>query len=265
MKINTVATDSFEMEYFTFGDGGRPFVILPGLSIRSVMLFSDAIARQYAAFAKDHTVYVFDRRRELPSSYPVRAMAEDTAAAMDSLGLRNAHIFGASQGGMMALCIAAYHPEAVRRTVLGSAAARVSEERYRVLEQWIGMAKNKDREGLYLAFGEKLYPPEVFRQNKEALVSAAADVTDDELERFVILAEGTRGFDITGDIGRIRCPVMAIGSRDDAVLGPEASPEIAGLLRGHDGLRLYMYSGYGHAAFDTAPDYQDRILSFFTE
>ena len=27
--------------------------------------------------------------------------------------------------------------------------------------------------------------------------------------------------------------------------------------------RLYMYVGYGHAAFDTAPDYQERLLQFF--
>ena len=28
-------------------------------------------------------------------------------------------------------------------------------------------------------------------------------------------------------------------------------------------LQLYMYVGYGHSAFNTAPDYQDRLLRFF--
>ena len=29
--------------------------------------------------------------------------------------------------------------------------------------------------------------------------------------------------------------------------------------------RLYMYVGYGHAAYDTAPDYRDRIQRFLMQ
>ncbi len=38
--------------------------------------------------------------------------------------------------------------------------------------------------------------------------------------------------------------------------------EIAERLDGRADFRLYMYTGYGHAAFDTAPDYRQRILAF---
>jgi len=45
------------------------------------------------------------------------------------------------------------------------------------------------------------------------------------------------------------------------VVGGEASQEIADLLKDRD-CTLYMYDGYGHAAYDLAPDYKERILDF---
>ncbi len=44
IPIETVPTDRFTMEYFRFGAGERPLVILPGLSVQSVMGAADAVA-----------------------------------------------------------------------------------------------------------------------------------------------------------------------------------------------------------------------------
>ena len=70
------------MDYFRFGQGGRVLVILPGLSVDSVMKYAGAVADAYAPMARDFTVCVFDRRKELPPSYTIGEMAEDTAAAV---------------------------------------------------------------------------------------------------------------------------------------------------------------------------------------
>ena len=80
--------------------------------------------------------------------------------------------------------------------------------------------------------------------------------------RFRILAEGTRGFNITSRLHEIRCPVLAMGVFEDAVLDADATMEIADQLDQRPDFRLYMYIGYGHAAFDTAPDYRNRIMEF---
>ena len=265
MHIETIQTESFSMRYFRFGRGETPFVILPGLSIQSVTGCADAVAREYASLTEAFTIYVFDRREALPPAYSVREMARDTAAAMAALGLRDVCLFGASQGGMMALVIAIEHPELVRKLVLGSASPRVTEAQYQVLAQWVRLAEQKDREGLYLDFGERIYPPGIFRQYREALLAAARTVTDRDLARFIVLAEGTRGFDVTGELPKIQCPVLTIGVFEDAVLDADATMEIAELLDERVDLRLYMYTGFGHAAFDTAPDYQARVLRFLTE
>jgi len=63
-----------------------------------------------APSAKGYRVYVFDRRKDMPAGYTVRRMAEDTLAVMRSLGIFRADLFGASQGGMIALAMAALQP-----------------------------------------------------------------------------------------------------------------------------------------------------------
>ena len=260
--VDTVKTVSFEIEYLQFGKGESAFVILPGLSIQSVMGAAEAVVAEYASLAEHFTIYLFDRRKVLPSSYSVKEMAEDTAAAIKALGLKEICLFGASQGGMLAMVIAIRHPELVRKLVLGSTSAHVREEQYQVLYRWKAMAQKGDRKSLYLEFGEKVYPPAIFEQYRDVLISAAETVTDEDLKRFIILAEGTRGFNITEELKNIQCPVLIIGVYEDAVLDADATMEIAEILDGKEGFQLYMYIGFGHAAYDTAPDYRERMMHF---
>lgn len=262
-RIETVKTSRFSMDFFRFGAGEKTLVILPGLSVQSVMGAADAIAQAYQSLTDRFTIYVFDRRSKLPETYSIREMARDTVEAMKALGLKKVCLFGASQGGMMALVIAIEFPELVARMVLGSSSAHVREEQYRVIENWIRLAKAGDREGLYLSFGRELYPPAMFEQYREILLAAADTVSEEELARFVILAEGTKGFDVVNELGKIQCPVLAIGVFEDSVLDSDATMEIAEKLDDSPSFQLYMYTGYGHAAFDTAPDYRQRILRFF--
>ena len=263
IPIQNITTGEFSMDFFRFGEGEKTFVILPGISVKSVMGSADAVAKQYEVMNKEFTSYVFDRRKELPETYSVRDMARDTAAAMSALGLRDVYLFGASQGGMMAMVIAAEFPELVHALVLGSTSAEVTDEQFGELEKWLDMARRKDGEALYLAFGRALYPEKVYEQFKEFFAMTGRSVTDAEFERFVKMAEGTKGFDASGDLEKIGCPVLVLGASDDEVLGADASLAIAEKLKDRADCECYMYEGYGHAAFDTAPDYRDRILAFF--
>lgn len=263
-EIATLSIDGFSMDYLRFGNGDRPFVILPGLSVQSVMLSADAIEEAYRPFCGHFTVYVFDRRTDLPQSYSMREMAHDAEKALDALGLAHACIFGASQGGMLAMLMAIERPDIVDKLVLGSTTASVPEGRLHTVDDWVSFAKSGDAEGLYLAFGESVYPQDVFEQAHDALVEAAKSVTQDELDRFVILAECIDGFDVASELPKISCPALVIGDEYDNVLGPEASRRIAELLSGSPHVELHMYGGYGHAAYDIAPDYKERMLRFLT-
>ena len=261
-QVGTVETDSFSMDYVRFGQGEKTLVILPGISVQSVMGSADAIAEAYRLFTEDYTVYLFDRRKELPDLYSIYDMAQDTADAIRALELGSVSLMGVSQGGMIAMDIAISNPELVEKLVLGSTSACILDEQYQTIDAWVRLAKSGDAEGLYLAFGKAVYPEEIYKQSEELLIETAKTVTDEDLARFIIISEGTKDFDISDDLEKISCPVLLIGSKDDGVLGADATMQIAKRLHGKQDFEFYMYDGYGHAAYDTAPDYKERVLDF---
>ena len=73
----TVKINGYEMDYCSFGSGDKTFVIIPGLSIQSVMGAKDAIEEAYSLMKDDFTTYVFDRRKSVPESYSIADMADD--------------------------------------------------------------------------------------------------------------------------------------------------------------------------------------------
>ena len=259
VQIGTVKTDSFSMDYCRFGHGKDTLIIIPGISVQSIMPSAEAIAEAYKLLTEDFTIYAFDRRKDFPEDYSIKGMADDTAEAIRELGLDKVDIFGASQGGMIAIQIASEYHELVNKLILGSTSAHVGDEESRLFDEWIALAKEGKSEGLYLAFGEAVYPEETLEQVRDLFIQAAGTVTEEELYRFVTMAESIKGMDITDCLDKITCPVLVIGSNDDKVLGADASRYIASRIKGCE---LHMYDGYGHAAYDTAPDYRQRMLSF---
>ena len=260
-----VITDSFIMKYLRFGDGKKSLVILPGLSVQSVMPFAPDIVRQYERLAKDFTVYLFDRRLVLPSSYNISHMAEDTVIAFEKLGLSDIYLFGVSQGGMIAMTIAAEHPGLVKRLSLCSTAMRIDEVRFGVIRKWINLAENKDKEGLFRAMAEDIFPASFISTIEDGFVKLSQTVTDAELEHFIILARGILGFDLTGRADSIKCPVQFSYDENDKVLGADSCQEIIELLGSHQGFTQKTFNGSGHALYDIAPDFGDWLYSFFIQ
>lgn len=78
----------------------------------------------------------------------------------------------------------------------------------------------------------------------------------------IILMESLKGFDILNELDGISCPTLIIGDRSDRVLSVQASEEIESALKGKIDVTLYLYNGYGHAVYDMAADYKERILEF---
>ena len=93
-------------------------------------------------------------------------------------------------------------------------------------------------------------------------METAETVTEEDLRRFVILAQGMDRYDVTENLKNINCPVLVLASKDDQVVGADAAAQIAEQLQDRPNFELYMYDGYGHAAYDTAPDYKERMLQF---
>ncbi len=262
VPIQTVSEGEMEMDYFSFGTGEKVFVILPGLSVHSVMSAADTVAAAYADFSEEYTVYLFDRAKNITDGYTVRDMAADTAKAIKALGIANADIFGASQGGMIAQYIAIDYPELVHKLILGSTLAKANDTSNQVIGNWVALAEAHEETALLESFADCVYSEATLEAYRDTLISSNAGITDEEYTRFAILAKACLTFDCYDELSAIACPVFVIGSEGDSVVTPEGSCEIAEVL----GCEIYLYGEeYGHGVYDEAPDYRSRCLAFLND
>ena len=257
--VNTVTAGDMKMDYIAFGSGERAFVILPGLSIHSVMGSAAALETAFAEFTEDYTVYVFDRAKNLTEGYTVRDMANDTALAMQELGIQDADIFGASQGGMMALYLAIDHPELVHKMVLASTLSKPNATSDEVIGNWIALAQARDENGLLESFADKVYSEATLEAYRDVLISSNAGITEEEYERFIILASACATYDCTDSLSEIQCPVLVIGAEGDQVTTAQAGHELAKALNCES---FFYGTEYGHGVYDEAPDFRQRMLDF---
>ena len=83
-------------------------------------------------------------------------------------------------------------------------------------------------------------------------------MTNEELDRFAVMARSCDKFDVYDELTKIKCPVFVIGARNDRVLNVVGSLEIAEKLN----CELYIYENHGHGVFDEAPDIKQRMYDF---
>jgi len=247
------------MEYLRFGnETGETLVILPGLSLKSVLGAADAIRAAYATLAKRYDVYLFDHVREEPKGYRMEDMARDTLLSFDRLHLGRVHLMGVSMGGMVAQAIALTAPERVRSLILCSTAMNSAHADAAVFDGWRTLAEARDARALAEAFGQSVYTPSFFARFRDVIVSSGDGATELDFRNFLISLDAIARFDVSETVRRIACPAFVIGAGEDRVLGTEASRELADALR----CPRRIYAGYGHGAYDEAPDYRARIEEF---
>jgi pimeloyl-ACP methyl ester carboxylesterase len=84
----------------------------------------------------------------------------------------------------------------------------------------------------------------------------------EDLERFLICAED-RSFDMRKELQNLKCPLFVANAEDDLVLGSDSQKAFVSALNGRPDFTVHMYRGYGHAAYDFAPDFKERMKQFF--
>lgn len=107
--------------YETYGQG-RPLLLLHGGG-NSVQ---GSFSKQIEAFAKTHAIVAPEQigqghTPDVDGPLTYTAMANDTAALLDQMHLRDVDVVGWSDGAILALMLAARHPELVRRLVVSGA------------------------------------------------------------------------------------------------------------------------------------------------
>ena len=258
-QIVTYESEDFTMDLLKFGNGEKNMVILPGLSLRSVLLSAKEIEKAYSSFCEKYTVYLFDRRREIPDTYSVTDMAEDTFRAIRDLGLKDVYLYGVSQGGMMAQVIAINHGDNVKKLALCSTVSEYDATSEKMIGGWKDLARAGDCVSLNDNFFNSVYSDETLKNNKALFSVLKMQGSKEDCERFYRLADAIKGFSVTDRLKEINCETLVIGAKEDKVVSFKGIKLLASTLSG----KFYAYEKFGHAVYDEAPDVKERIFDFF--
>jgi len=201
-------------------DGTGLFAVSQGPEDAPAVLFSNSLGtdvhaweHQAEALAGTFRVVRYDARGHgrsdaPPGPYTIDRLGADAVGVLDALGIERAHVCGISLGGMVALWLAARHPERVGRAVFAATAARIGsrelwEERARAVRAG-GTAAIRD-----LVVSRFFSPafaagqPRTVERFTEALLGMSAE---GYAASCLALAEA----DLRDAVGGIRCPSLVI-------------------------------------------------------
>lgn len=244
----------------SFGEGNRPLVIIPGLSVRNVTDSAATLPGIFKRFTSDWKVHVIDRPAEIAEGTTNADLAEAYFEIMNGLGISGADVIGISQGGMIAQHLAVRHPSMVSRLVLGATLARgnaTSDER---LDLWQELAEKGDWEALNRDTYGHLFTDAYLERYHAAFERLICSVKPESQKRFIRLVKACKTGGPYNELGRISCPTLVIGAGQDKVVGPEASRELARIL----GCELYIFEDYGHGVYDECPEFYAKACEFLS-
>jgi pimeloyl-ACP methyl ester carboxylesterase len=177
---------------------------------------------------------------------PVRApygladLARDTHGVMDALGLRSAHVVGASMGGMVAQHVAAIWPDRVRSLTLimtTSGARHLPQASLGVRHALLSRPKDNTDEArlahfqrLFNVIGSPAYPPDpqLLRARMLASLRRSWHPAGTLRQLFAVAADGDR----TPLLARIAAPTHIIHGEADPLVPVAAAHDLAGKIRG---------------------------------
>lgn len=261
LKEGKVNIGCEEIDYVAFGKGHKNLVIVQGLNLRDIKGSGLSLAIMYKLFAKEYRVCIFDRRHQIKEGFTNWDIADDVAKAMAGLGVAKADFLGISQGGMISMAMAINYPNIVNKLVLGVTASKPNKTMEKVIGRWVECADRKDHIAINNETFSLMYTDEYLKKYKMLMPVLIRLVKPKDFKRFSILASAAGQFDCYERLTEIKCPVLVLGGQLDKITTARASEEIAEKI----GCEVYIYPEYGHAAYDEAKDFNQRVYEFLTE
>ena len=252
----------------------RPVLMVMGLGANG-RLWAPAVRRTLAA---GHPVITFDNRGCGRSTTPwrpwtTRTMASDAIAVLNALEVDQAHVGGASLGGMVAQELALAFPDRVSSLVListtggfrhlasaspkgllrileaASRSVRAGDDPDRRVSDFLCMVTSED-------FAARCQPGD------EIWDTVAATLEDPASQRGIALQllAGMR-HSTWSRLPRLRMPVQVHHGTEDPLVPLAAGRELA---RRICGARLEIHPGAGHGLFERTEEVGERIIAFLT-
>ncbi|MEU0504202.1 alpha/beta hydrolase [Nocardia sp. NPDC005998] len=259
------------MCYRDEGDpAGEPLLMIMGLSSQLIHWPQEVVdhlgERGYRVIRPDNRDSGLTEWKITPSQYYLRAIARDAVELLDHLGIEQAHVVGASMGGMVAQLLAIEYPERVRSLCsimstphisIGMADGDVLQEltkplppdRDEAIEQIVR---------LYALIGSKTYADSE-RERRYALATHAYDRARHPEGPGRQVTAAMIAPDRTSNLQQLRLPALVIHGAEDSLI------KIAGGEATHAAIPGSIYLPFDAMGHDLPAPLLDEIVAAIAE
>lgn len=247
------------------GDGDA-LLFIPGL----VGLY-DAWSFQLDHFSKRYRCITFDHRGTGdsdkptgPGAYSTQALARDSIALMDKLGIEKAHIAGTSTGGCVLQNIALDHPDRVRGCIFNNTwvtadefITRVATTRKRIAESY-GPEEYVKVSSMFTSGADQ------FRNNFDAVMELErrALATVGDVEVLTARIDMMLAHDRSTEIASIDKPSLIIGTVDDATIPYYFAEDLKAAIPGSE---IHFFDDGGHYSYRRHSEQWNTLVQDFLD
>lgn len=224
---------------------------------------------QVAELSRHYRVITLDQRGHGKSfkpaeGYSIEAMAEDLHQLLRQLNVEQAHIGGASMGGMVSLAFALAHPEMVRSLVLVDSYPYTPKVIQEAIQVWIEDTRTRGYPKVMETFDDDyaaaLFSPAFRAAHPEFPAYETRLVLDNLMPdvAFIGCCQAIQRFDVLERLGEITAPVLIVTS-DEGM----AYEEGLGMHQRLPRAELWAPPGVGHSPHIEIPEeFNRRVLGF---
>jgi len=238
-----VDTGGLRTYYEAHGEG-EPVILLHG-----GLVTAETFDAQTPAIAERYRVYVPERRGhgrtpDVEGPITFEAMANDTVAFMDAVGLDSAHLVGWSDGALVGLLVALRRPQRVRKLVYIGQPVNPEGVRPEALPMLMSMTRET--------------APPMFEQMYAAVSPDGPEHFGVVFDKLIELWKNDPGLPLD-ELTGLASPTLVLVGDDDIVSIEHA----ASVYRAMPNAQLAVVPGTSHAALMEKPDLVNRLVLDF--
>jgi 3-oxoadipate enol-lactonase len=229
--MNFIEVNGTALRYEVSGSGERAVVLIHEMG--GTLESWDGAA---PLLARHRRVLRYDTRgaglsQKVRGALSVDTMSDDLVALMDAAGIAVAALAGVAVGGAIALNTALRHPARVTAVVATSPAVAVAADRRAAV---MARVDRIERNGMASAADESFasgYPTEL-RGDAARFNKFRARWIGNDPASYATIYRMLAATDLTGELARIKCPVLVIGGKYDRTRPPATAEPVARAIPG---------------------------------